>query len=448
MLAVSLDNKPIVFVLTIGLVALSAMLYGSLGGELIPPLSQGEFSFEIRFSEGTPLDLTDRAFKSIEDEVGEITGVQTVFTSVGGSSANQFSQSALEENVGQIFILMEDREDRVAEQSTIAGVRQILSGYPDASYTFSRPTLFSFKTAIEVEVYAFDLEDQRRAAESVVQRLEAIPGLSDIQSTTKLGSPEIQVRFDRERLARLGLDETRIGEILRNKIRGDVASRYREEDKQIEILVRAEESNRDTIADLRTLVINDRGNSQNNASGQNTGRSGVTGSGSAAGGPSNPVRNPTGTNPTNAAAGNQQTGQAAAGQQQQTQQPATVPIPLGSRRRHPDCSRPSRGTAYSVTACRRHIGKSGGPRPQQRFRRYSRGAASPAWATASHHDRWPSRAERRSRGIVQESPIRSRARRLPCLSRDGLAVRIANAPPSSSCSPCRWRWSASSSPLL
>ena len=64
------------------------------------------------------------------------------------------------------------------------------------------------------------------------------------------------MRFDRERLARLNLDENSIADILRNKIRGDVASRYREEDKQIDILVRAAESDRDAIQDLRELVIN------------------------------------------------------------------------------------------------------------------------------------------------------------------------------------------------
>jgi HAE1 family hydrophobic/amphiphilic exporter-1 len=45
--------------------------------------------------------------------------------------------------------------------------------------------------------------------------------------------------------------------VLRNKIRGDVASRFREDDRQIDILVRADESDRATIADIRNLVIND-----------------------------------------------------------------------------------------------------------------------------------------------------------------------------------------------
>ena len=80
--------------------------------------------------------------------------------------------------------------------------------------------------------------------------------MSDIQSSTELGNPEVQVRFDRERLARYGLEESQVAQLLRNKIRGDVASRYREGDRQIDILVRAEENDRSSIADLRDLVVN------------------------------------------------------------------------------------------------------------------------------------------------------------------------------------------------
>ena len=141
------------------------------------------------------------------------------------------------------------------EQQTIEKIREDLSRYPEIRFTFSRPTLFSFKTPIEVEIYSFDLEGQSQAANLVMQRLQRIEGLHDITTTTELGNPEIQIRFDRERLARLGLNETRISEVLRNKIRGDVASRYRDEDKQIDILVRVQESQRSNISNLRNLLI-------------------------------------------------------------------------------------------------------------------------------------------------------------------------------------------------
>ena len=251
----SLENKALVVAVAVGLVGVSALGYMTLGAELIPPLTQGEFSFEVELTEGAPIEQTDRVLKDLEGRVAELPGVGTVFASVGGSNKNQFARQAVEEHIGQLYVVMEDRRDRLLEQQTIDRVRQDLEHYPEIRFTFSRPTLFSFKTPIEIEIYSFDLESQRQAADLVVDRLRRIRGLHDITTTTELGNPEIQIRFDRERLARLGLNEARITEVLRNKIRGDVASRYRDDDKQIDILVRAEESQRNNIADLKNLLI-------------------------------------------------------------------------------------------------------------------------------------------------------------------------------------------------
>lgn len=227
-----------------------------LGAELIPPMTQGEFAFEIRLPEGTPLARTDRLLREVEGQVAAFEGVETVFSSAGGSNRNQFARQLEEEHVGQLHVVMEDRRDREAEFEVIERLRGRLSQFPEVTYDFRRPTLFSFTTPIEVEIFGYDLGELEAAASQVAARMEGIAGLKDVKTTTRLGNPEIQVRFDRERLARLNLDENSIAGILRNKIRGDVASRYREEDKQIDILVRAAESDRDAIQDLREMVIN------------------------------------------------------------------------------------------------------------------------------------------------------------------------------------------------
>ena len=272
----SLDNKPIVF----GIVAVSLIGAGltssQLGSELIPPLTQGEFSFEVELPEGTPIETTDGILREVEESVAAYPEVGTVFSTIGGSQQNQFAVgSTVEENFGRISVVMKDKLDKEGEQRAIERLRAELSGYPEASYTFLRPTLFSFKTPIEVEIFGYDLEDQRLAASLVTERLAQIEGLSDLQTTTRLANPEIQIRFDRERLARLGLQENQIAEALRNKIRGDVASRYREGDRQIDILVRADESDRDAISDIRNLVVN----APRSQNGNNTGGLGGGGQG-------------------------------------------------------------------------------------------------------------------------------------------------------------------------
>ncbi|MFN3323911.1 MAG: efflux RND transporter permease subunit [Bryobacteraceae bacterium] len=252
----SLNNKLTVFLLAGVLIISAAVASGNLGAELIPPLTQGEFAFEIRLPKGKALAQTDRLMKDIEREAAEIEGVRLVYSSVGGSNKNQFAQNTYEENVAQLYVVMRNRSDDAAELRAIEQLRSRLREYPEVSFTFSRPTLFSFKTPVEVEIYGYDLDDLRTAADLVASRLERIRGLSDLTTSTELGNPEIQIRFDRARLARLGLDEAQVANVLRNKIRGDVASRYREEDKQIEILVRADEADRSTLREIGNLAIN------------------------------------------------------------------------------------------------------------------------------------------------------------------------------------------------
>ena len=280
----SLERKAAVSAAVAAAVALSAVAAGFLGGELIPPLTQGEFSFEVRLPDGKPLEATDAVLLELEENVRRYPGVAKVFSSVGGSQKNQFASGTLEENVGTLHVVMAkpaerlegldlpgraahyfgrfvdfisgSNETQILEERAIQGIRGQLAGFPEVSHRFSRPTLFSFKTPVEVEIFTYEVEDQRAAAGLVAAELERIEGLYDIQTSTRLGNPEVQIRFDRFRMSRLGLEENQVATLLRNKIRGDLASRYRQGDRQIDIVVRADEKDRGAVADIRDLIVN------------------------------------------------------------------------------------------------------------------------------------------------------------------------------------------------
>jgi HAE1 family hydrophobic/amphiphilic exporter-1 len=252
----ALNHKPAVITAALALLVGAGYIATLLGAELIPSLTQGEFSFEIRLPEGKALAQTDGLMSEVEKEVARYPGVASVFSSVGGSNRNQFARESREENVGQLYVVMANKQDKPAEANAIARIRSQLQRYPEVSFTFSRPTLFSVKTPVEVEIYAYDLAAQRSAADLIAARMHTIRGLSDIRTSTERGNPEIQVRFDREKIARLGLDESQVANAVRSKIRGDVATRFREDDKQIEILVRADESQRNTVESVGNLAIN------------------------------------------------------------------------------------------------------------------------------------------------------------------------------------------------
>ena len=118
-----------------------------------------------------------------------------------------------------------------------------------------RPSYFTLKTPIEVAVYGEDLEALRDYSLELVGDLEAVPGLVDVRSSLEAGNPELQVVFDRERLAALGLDMGTMSQTLKQRVQGVVPTRFKEADRQIDIRLRNAEDTRRSLDDVRNLVL-------------------------------------------------------------------------------------------------------------------------------------------------------------------------------------------------
>jgi HAE1 family hydrophobic/amphiphilic exporter-1 len=253
-IAGSLRHPWLVLGTAVGLFAVSVSAVGRLGVELIPPMSQGEFAFEVKLPEGTPIEVTDRRLGDLARRARLVPGVGTVFSTAGGGRGGA-DQGSRAENVGELLVLMKDRNDRVIEEAGIERIRGTVEGLPDVAATFSRPSYFTFKTPVELEMYADDYEALRAAAKVTAARLVDVPGLADISSSAEEGSPEVRVRFNADQLARLGLTPESVSQTLRAKIRGEVATRISEGDREIDVLVRAADGNRDEVSDIAGLVV-------------------------------------------------------------------------------------------------------------------------------------------------------------------------------------------------
>jgi len=116
--------------------------------------------------------------------------------------------------------------------------------------------LFSFKTPIEVEIKGYDLQTLRDLSRQAVAVMSEIPGLYDVKTSLQSGNPEVQIIYDRQKLAHYGLKLVDVANIVRNKVRGDVATRFKEADRRIDVLVRVREEDRISLDRLRQLNVN------------------------------------------------------------------------------------------------------------------------------------------------------------------------------------------------
>src|SRR5262245_55000975 len=222
---------------------------------LFPPLSQGEFHFNVRLPEGTALQVTDETLRRLAQTLQRDPRVRYVYTTAGQIDLSAFAGSAREANRGQIALALKKPGDRRAEAAIADQLREAMDQVPGISYEFERPALLTFKSPVEIEVFAYDLDTLRTLSAAVAQRIATVRGVEDVQSSMRLGDPEVQVAFDRDRLAAMNLDPAQASRLVRNAVQGEAATQFSDLDRKLDVRVRARESDRAEVASLANLEV-------------------------------------------------------------------------------------------------------------------------------------------------------------------------------------------------
>jgi len=238
------------FALTVGLIV------PRLGTELIPQMSQGEFNVDLRLAPGAPLEQTDRVVRSVQQASAGIGDVALAYSVAGTGNRLDANPVDAGENTGRLSITLQEGAGREDEEAAMETLRGSLESMPGVQYRFSRPALFSLSTPLEVVVSGYDLERLQAAAEAVRVRMAADPRFADVKTTVEAGNPEIQIVFDQERAAQLGLVVRDIADRVVNSVRGEVATRYKLRDKQIDVLVRSVDTRAASVEEIRNLIVN------------------------------------------------------------------------------------------------------------------------------------------------------------------------------------------------
>jgi len=256
MLRWSLHHRPAVIAGAVLIFAATMSLIPRLGTELIPQLAQGEFNVDLRLPPGAPLLETDRAIQAAQRATEDIASVALDYSVAGTGNRLDANPVDAGDNTGTLSIALTPGSGRNEENAAMDVMRAELANLPGVQYEFSRPALMTFASPLQIEIAGFDLDDLARVGGLVVQELSASGRFTDIKTTVERGNPEIQIVFDQERAAKLGLAVRDIADRVVANVRGELATRYTWQDKKIDVLVRSVDTRQSSIDEIRRLIVN------------------------------------------------------------------------------------------------------------------------------------------------------------------------------------------------
>ena len=258
-LRLGLERPSLVLLPALLLFLIAVLGLRDLGQELLPEVHQGVVLAEVRLPVGTPLERTLEIADAFASRTNRLDGVDSVFVSAGVEQEVGASSDAGENTADLVVRLHPVADPAGAERMVREQMRELALGLPSFKTSFSSPSLFSFRTPLEVEVRGAELEDLRVAADQAVAALAEVEGLRDLRSNLSVGYPEVQLRYDRHKLELYDLDIGAAAQSVRDKVQGRVATDLRGQGRRTEVRVVLRERDRDSLEDLARLDINPRG---------------------------------------------------------------------------------------------------------------------------------------------------------------------------------------------
>jgi HAE1 family hydrophobic/amphiphilic exporter-1 len=233
--------------------------FRGLGQELLPEVHQGVLLATVRLPVGTPLERTLEIAGAFADRSAKLSGVESVYVSAGVES-DVGASSGSGENTADLVVRLSPSDDpRASEEATREAMRRVASKLPGFETEYSSPSLFSFRTPLEIEVRGTDLAELRKAADKAVVALRGLEGLRDVRSNLSGGYPEVQIRYDRDKLQLYGLDIGMAAQAVRNKVEGRIATDLRGQGRRTDVRVVLRQEDRDSLSDLARLNVNPAG---------------------------------------------------------------------------------------------------------------------------------------------------------------------------------------------
>lgn len=256
-------HKTATFFACMGIFIGSILLVRQVGTEFFPTADDAQLRATLELPIGTRVEITNEVTRRLVDEWTEkYPEMRTInYTTGVASSDNTFAN--LSDNGPHIVsmnIRLIDPGDRERTSTQIAALmREDLKHYPEYKKTQvnvgGMGGSMGGQASIDYEIYGYDFNETDSVARMLETVLRQIPGTANVMISRSDYQPEYQVDFDREKLALYGLNLSTAANYLRNRINGQLASRFREDGEEYDIKVMYAPESRTSLTDIENILI-------------------------------------------------------------------------------------------------------------------------------------------------------------------------------------------------
>lgn len=248
---------------SVGLLATAVLIFINMGGEFLPTLEEGNFAVETRLMPGSSLSQTiETSRQAAEILKKQFPEVKKVIGKIGTS---EIPTDPMPLEAADLIIVLKDKKEWTTAKSwqELAGkMSKALSVLPQATFGFQQPIQMRFNELIAgarqdvaVKIFGEDLNTLSGLATHIGKVVSGIKGAKDVYVEQVTGLPQIVVKYNRDAIARYGLNIEDVNNALEAGFAGKSAGMVYEGEKRFDLVVRLDTVNRHSLEDVQNLYV-------------------------------------------------------------------------------------------------------------------------------------------------------------------------------------------------
>lgn len=259
----ALGAKKLVLSIAVFILAVTVYIFTTMGGEFVPTLDEGDFVIQPVLKTGTSLsntiDITTQIEKILIDNFPE---VDQVVSRIGAAEVPTDPMSMEESDVIITLKPIKEWTSASTKNELAEKFKEALAIIPGMEVEFTQPIEMRFnelitgvRADIAIKIFGEDLDILNKKANEIKGLIENVEGADDIIVEKVAGLPEMNVKFDRNKIARYGLNIEDLNEMISMGFAGKSLGSIFEGEKRFDLVVRLDENNRRDLSNLQNLYV-------------------------------------------------------------------------------------------------------------------------------------------------------------------------------------------------
>ena len=253
----ALDHKKTVIISTFTLLVAAVAVFFTMGRSFLPDFNEGSLTITAVSKPGISLEESNRLGHIVETELLDIPEVSSTARRSGRGELDEHSQSTNSAEIDVNFTLGERTQEEF-----LTDVRERLASIPGIAATVGQPLghridhmLTGTRAAIAIKIFGTDISELFMTANRLKDEISDIQGLVDLNVEQQTETPEIQIRPNRDMLARYGITMEEFNHYVELAFSGEKLAEVFEGQRSFDLVLRLDESYVNSIDKLKSALI-------------------------------------------------------------------------------------------------------------------------------------------------------------------------------------------------